>query len=65
MAKATPTYVSELVDHMKGLTVTDEETLLDLAVEHVADAAATKLGLKQGNNNNLMESTCLAGAKQE
>ena len=50
---------------MKGLTVTDEETLLDLAVEHVADAAATKLGLKQGNNNNLMESTCLAGAKQE
>ena len=65
MAKATSTYVSELVDHMKGLTVTDEETLLDLAVEHVADAAATELGLKQGNNNNLMESTCLAGAKQE
>ena len=34
---------------MKGLTtVMDEETLLDLAVEHVADAAARKLGLKQG-----------------
>ena len=49
MAESTPTYVSELVNHMKGLTtVMDEETLLDLAVEHVADAAARKLGLKQG-----------------
>ena len=35
---------------MKGLTVADEDTLLDLAVEHVADAAAEKLGLTQGNN---------------
>ena len=64
MAKATSTYVSELVDHMKGLTVTDEETLLDLAVEHVADAAATKLGLKQGLQQ-LNGHTCLAGAKPE
>ena len=64
MANATPTYVSELVNHMKGLTVTDEETLLDLAVGHVADAAATKLGLKQGVQQ-LNGHTCLAGAKQE
>ena len=49
---------------MKGLTVTDEETLLDLAVEHVADAAATKLGLKQGLQQ-LNGHTCLAGAKPE
>ena len=48
MAESTPTYVSELVNHMKGLTVMDEETLLDLAVEHVADVAAKQLGLKQG-----------------
>ena len=48
MAESTPTYVSELVNHMKGLTVMDEETLLDLAVEHVADVAARQLGLKQG-----------------
>ena len=48
MAESTSTYVSELVDQMKSLTVMDEETLLDLAVEHVADAAAKKLGLKQG-----------------
>ena len=64
MAESTSTYVSELVDQMKSLTVMDEETLLDLAVEHVADAAAKKLGLKQGNNNE-MESTCLASAEQE
>ena len=54
MAESTPTYVSELVNHMKGLTtVMDEETLLDLAVEHVADAAARKLGLKQGKGKGL------------
>merc|ERR1719500_363681 len=35
---------------MKELTVTDEDTLLGLAVEHVADAAAEKLGLTQGNS---------------
>merc|ERR1711971_48562 len=51
MAGAAPTYVSELVDQMKGLTdLVDEETLLGLAVEHVADGAAKKLALKQGNS---------------
>ena len=48
MAESAPTYVSELVKHMKCLTETDEYTLLDLAVENMADAAAEKLGLKQG-----------------
>ena len=52
MAEAASTYVSDLVDHMKGLTaVTDEETLHKLATEHVADNVAEKLALKQGNNN--------------
>merc|ERR1711971_131545 len=51
MAGAAPTYVSELVDQMKGLTdLVDEETLLGLAVEHVADGVAKKLALKQGNS---------------
>ena len=50
MAESTSSYVPELVEHMKGLTVADEDTLLDLAVEHVADAAAEKLGLTQGYN---------------
>ena len=55
MAESTPTYVSELVNHMKGLTVMDEETLLDLAVEHVADVAAKQLGLKQGRGREREE----------
>ena len=52
MAESTSTYVSELVKNMKSYvtTETDEETLIDLAVVHVADAAAEKLGLKQGNS---------------
>ena len=54
MAESSPTYVSELVKHMKCLTETDEETLLDLALDsvagNVADSAAKKLALKQGNN---------------
>ena len=54
MAEAASTYVSELVDHMKGLTeVTDEEILLGLAIEHVANGAAEKLASKQGNNNEV------------
>ena len=51
MAESSPTYASELVKHMKSLTPeTDEEKLLDLALENVADVAAEKLALKQGNN---------------
>ena len=54
MAGAASNYVSELVDQMKGLTaVIDEETLFGLAVEHVADGAAEKLALKQGNKNDI------------
>ena len=33
---------------MKGFSVMDEDTLFDLAVEHVTDSAAEKLGFKQG-----------------
>ena len=51
MGESSPTYVSELVKQMKCLsTETDEETLLDLALDNVADSAAEKLALKQGNN---------------
>ena len=50
---AASTYVSDLVDQMKGLTdLADEETLLGLAVEHVADGVAENLALKQGDNND-------------
>lgn len=48
MAKSTSTYISELVNHMKGFSVMDEDTLFDLALEHVTDSAAEKLGFKQG-----------------
>ena len=64
MAASAPTFVSDLVQQMKSLTVdTNEETLLDLAVEHVADAAAEKLGLKQGDTiqidlNHLQDEKC-------
>ena len=52
MAASTPDFVSELVQQMKSLTMeTDEEILLDLAFGHVSDAAAEKLGLKQGNKH--------------
>ena len=52
MAASTPDFVSELVQQMKSLTMeTDEEILLDLALGHVADKAAVKLGLKQGNKH--------------
>ena len=55
MAESSPTYVSQLVKHMKCLTTeTAEDTLLDLALDnvagHMADSAAEKLALKQGNN---------------
>ena len=54
MAESTSTYVSELVKHMKCLTDVDEDTLFDLALAnvagHMADSAAEKLALKQGNN---------------
>ena len=36
---------------MKYLTVTDEETLLELAVEHAADSVAEEIGLKQGKSS--------------
>ena len=48
MAESTSTYVSELVKHMKCLTEVDEDTLLDLALDNVAESAAEKLALKQG-----------------
>ena len=49
MAKSATTYVPQLVNHMKKLTMTDEDTLFTLAVEHV-DGAAEKLALlSQGN----------------
>ena len=39
---------------MKFLTaVTGEETLLELAVEHVADGVAEEIGLKQGKVNEI------------
>ena len=51
MAESNPTFVSQLVEQMKSLTPeADEDTLLDLALEHVVDAAAEKLALTQGNN---------------
>merc|ERR1719341_1290283 len=51
MAESSPTYVSQLVKHMKCLTTeTAEDTLLDLALDNVADSAAEKLALKQGNS---------------
>ena len=58
MAESSPTYVSQLVKHMKCLTTeTAEDTLLDLALKgldnvagHMADSGAEKLALKQGNN---------------
>ena len=50
MAESSPTYVSQLVKHMKCLTDVDEDTLFDLALDNVADSAAEKLALKQGNN---------------
>ena len=51
MAESNPTFVSQLVEQMKSLTPeADEDTLLDLALEHVADVAAEKLALTQGNN---------------
>ena len=57
MAASTPDFVSELVQQMKSLTLeTNEETLLDLALGHVSDAAAEKLGLKQGNKHCHYES---------
>ena len=57
MAASTPDFVSELVQQMKSLTMeTDEEILLDLALGHVSDAAAEKLGLKQGNKHCHYES---------
>ena len=48
MAKSTSSYISELVNHMKGFSVMDEDTLFDLAIEHVTDSAAEKLGFTQG-----------------
>ena len=50
MAESSPTYVSQLVKHMKCLTEVDEDTLLDLALDNVAESVAEKLALKQGNN---------------
>ena len=51
MAESSPTYVSQLVKHMKCLTTeTAEDTLLDLALDNVAGHMAEKLALKQGNN---------------
>ena len=54
MAESSTSYVSQLVKHMKFLTaVTGEETLLELAVEHVADGVAEEIGLKQGKVNEI------------
>ena len=57
MAESSPTYVSQLVKHMKCLTTeTAEDTLLDLALKGLDNVAghmeqrAEKLALKQGNN---------------
>ena len=50
MAESSPTYVSQLVKHMKCLTNVDEDTLFDLALDNVAGHMAEKLALKQGNN---------------
>ena len=50
MAESSPTYVSQLVKHMKYLTPEmDEDTLFDLALGNQADSTAEKLALKQGN----------------
>ena len=51
MAESNPTFVSQLVEQMKSLIPeADEDTLHDLALEHVVDAMAEKLALAQGNN---------------